>query len=64
VQKDEDTTYVMAIDADNRVHRREVKLGLTTRDLAQITSGLAQGDRVVTNAPTQLVEGMVVQVER
>ena len=64
IQKDEDVTYVMAIDAEDRVHRREVKLGLMTRDLTQIVSGLAAGDRVVTNAPTQLVEGMLVQVEK
>jgi hypothetical protein len=64
VQKDEDLTYVMAIDADNRVHRRDVKVGLTTRDLAQIASGLAAGDLVVTKTPTQLVEGLLVQVDR
>jgi multidrug efflux pump subunit AcrA (membrane-fusion protein) len=64
VQKDEDMTYVMAVDADSRVHRREVKLGLTTRDLAQIVSGIAFNDRVVTNATGQLVEGMLVQIEK
>ncbi len=64
IQKDEDTTYVMAIDAESRVHRRDVKLGLTTRDLAQIVSGLAAGDRVVTRTPTQLADGMLVQVDR
>lgn len=64
VQKDEDMTYVMAVDADNRVHRREVKLGLTTRDLAQIVSGVAFKDRVVTNATGQLVDGMLVQIEK
>ena len=64
VQKDEDMTYVMAVDGDNRVHRRAVKLGLTTRDLAQIVVGLASGDRVVTNATGQLVDGMLVQIEK
>ncbi|HKW03235.1 MAG TPA: efflux RND transporter periplasmic adaptor subunit [Vicinamibacterales bacterium] len=64
VQKDEEVTYVMFVDADNRVHRREVKLGLATRDLAQIVSGLALNDRVVTNATGQLVDGMLVQVEK
>ena len=64
VQKDEDMTYVMAVDAGNRVHKREVKLGLTTRDLAQVVSGIAFNDRVVTNATGQLVEGMLVQIEK
>jgi multidrug efflux system membrane fusion protein len=64
VQKDEDMTYVMAVDAENRVHRREVKLGLTTRDLAQVVSGVAFNDRVVTNATGQLVDGMLVQIEK
>jgi hypothetical protein len=41
-----------------------VKLGLATRDLAQIVSGLALNDRVVTNATGQLVDGMLVQVEK
>lgn len=64
IQKDEDVTYVMMIDPEERVHRREVKLGMVTRDLAQIVTGLASGDRLVVSAPSQLVEGMLVKVER
>jgi len=64
VQKDEEVSYVMAIDDQDRVHRREVKLGMATRDLVQIVSGLAVGDRVVVRATSQLVEGMAVQVEK
>ena len=64
IQKDEDVTYVMLIDPENRVHRREVKVGMTTRDLAQIVTGLAIGDRVVVSAPGQLVEGMLVQPDK
>lgn len=64
IQKDEDVTYVMLIDPEDRVHRHEVKIGMLTRDLAQVAMGLALGDRVVVRASGQLVEGMLVKVER
>jgi membrane fusion protein (multidrug efflux system) len=64
VQKDDDGTYVMVFGADGRVHRKEARLGLTTRDQAQIVTGIAFGDRVVTSTPMPLVDGMVVQVEK
>jgi RND family efflux transporter MFP subunit len=64
VQKDEDSTYVMIAGDDGRAHRHDVRLGLTTRDLAQVVSGVAVGDRVITRAANELIDGMAVQVER
>src|SRR5262249_55757332 len=64
VQKDDDGTYVMLLGTDGRVHRTAVRLGLSTRDQVQIASGVAFGQRVVTNTPVPLVDGMAVQVEK
>lgn len=44
-QQGKQTVYVL--DGDNRVHVRDVTIGLEGSKLAQITSGLSPGDRVV-----------------
>jgi len=54
----------MVAGADDIAHRQEVRLGLTTRDLVQVLQGVAAGDRVITSASGQVIEGMVVKVER
>ncbi len=64
VQKDDDGTYVMLLGTDGRVHRKAVRLGLATRDQVQIVDGVAFGERVITNTPVPLVDGMAVQVEK
>ncbi len=64
VQKDDDSTYVMVAGDDGRAHRHDVRVGMTTRDLAQIISGVAFGDRVITTTPGQLIDGMAVHVEK
>jgi len=64
VQRDDAVTYVMVAGADDIAHRQEVRLGLTTRDLVQVLQGVAAGDRVITSASGQVIEGMVVKVER
>ncbi len=64
VQKDDDATFVMVAGDDGRAHRHDVRVGLTTRDLAQIVTGVAAGDRVITRAANELIDGMAVRVER
>jgi RND family efflux transporter MFP subunit len=44
---DSDKTSVLVVDSRNRVHRRNVTLGIQGSRLAEVRSGLQQGDRVV-----------------
>ena len=55
--------YVYTIaDAPTRVVKTPVVLGAATDTLAQVTSGLAAGDRVATTGLTALTDGAVVNV--
>jgi multidrug efflux pump subunit AcrA (membrane-fusion protein) len=51
---------VLAIDATNRVHRQPVKLGLQNDQLAEIVSGLDDGQLVATSSLNDLAEGDLV----
>ena len=42
------TTSVMVVDAQNKPHKKPVKLGIHEGDEVQVTEGLASGERVVT----------------
>jgi membrane fusion protein (multidrug efflux system) len=54
-------TQVAIVDADNRVHLRDVTLGQNLGKTVQVSSGLAAGDRLVNNPPAGLLEGQSVQ---
>jgi membrane fusion protein (multidrug efflux system) len=54
-------TQVAVVDAQNRVHLRDVKLGQNLGQTVQVTSGLSAGDRLVNNPPAGLLEGEAVQ---
>ncbi len=56
------TTYVLAVDADNRVHERPVKIGQRTGDRIEIKQGLKANEAVVESGGAFLTEGDVVQV--
>lgn len=53
------TVYVL--DGDNRVHIRGVQVGLQGQKLAEITSGLNPGDRVVLGGQENYREGQQVE---
>lgn len=53
--RNQQTVYVL--DSDNRVHVREVQVGLEGSRLAQITSGLNLGDRVLIGGQEKYQEG-------
>ena len=57
----EDKQFVFVIQ-DNKVVRREVKVGLRKPGIAQITSGLEVGDKVVIERALRLRDGSVVNV--
>lgn len=57
----EDKQFVFVIKGD-KVERQEVKVGLRKPGIAQITSGLKEGDQVVIEGALRLREGSVVNV--
>jgi RND family efflux transporter MFP subunit len=52
---------VWVVDADNRVTRRPVQVGLQSRDFAEILSGLSAGERVVVEGGALLSDGARVR---
>jgi membrane fusion protein, multidrug efflux system len=54
-------TQVAVVDANNRVHLRDITLGHNLGTTVQVTSGLAPGDRLVNNPPAGLLDGETVQ---
>jgi membrane fusion protein, multidrug efflux system len=54
-------TQVAVVDANNRVHLRDITLGQNLGTTVQVTSGLAPGDRLVNNPPAGLLDGETVQ---
>jgi hypothetical protein len=56
--------FVMVAGPDNRVVRRDVRVGLATPQLTQILEGLAIGEFVITSALTEINEGDLVSFAR
>jgi membrane fusion protein, multidrug efflux system len=54
-------TQVAVVDAQNKVHLRDVTLGQNLGQTVQVTNGLSAGDRLVNNPPAGLLEGQSVQ---
>ena len=55
--------FVMVVGDDNKAHKHPLAVGLSTRTLAEITSGLTAGDRVIVRGHDGLPEGATVTVE-
>jgi multidrug efflux pump subunit AcrA (membrane-fusion protein) len=60
VQRDDLGSYVMVAGPDNRAHRREVRVGLVTRDSVQIAEGLAAGEHVIVGGVEDVVDGTAI----
>ncbi|HSW71787.1 MAG TPA: efflux RND transporter periplasmic adaptor subunit [Chlamydiales bacterium] len=56
-------TFVYVIKADNTVDLREVKLGPRENDHVVITSGLEEGEKVVTEGQLNLTPGTSVEIK-
>lgn len=54
--------YVMAIDAEDRLVKREVATGVVRGNWREVVGGLEAGDRVVATSPLDLAEGTSVRV--
>ncbi len=64
ILRGEGAPHVLVAGADNRVVRRDVRVGLITPEFTQITQGLSVGDLVITSALTELKEGDLVSFRR
>lgn len=60
IQIDQGGTYVLAVDADNKVQVRRFKSGPAIDGVVPVTEGLAEGDRVITDGVQKVRPGIVV----
>ena len=60
---EEHELFVMVAGDDNKAHKYPVAVGLSTRTLAEVTSGLKPGARVIVRGQDGLPEGADVTVE-
>lgn len=56
--------YVLLAGDDLRAHRRDVRLGLVTRESAQVIAGIANGDRVIVTGLAELTDGAPYVISR
>lgn len=54
--------YVYVVDADNKVHRRDVTIGRNMGEQVTIVEGLKAGERVISAGAVKVREGSVVEV--
>jgi len=64
VQSGQDGTYVYVIGGDDSVSLRPVALGPISGDRTVITSGLDEGERVVTDGQLRLYPGAKVEIKK
>lgn len=62
--RDASGSYVYVAGDDNKAHRRDVRVGLSTRTMADVISGLAAGDRVIVTGVADLSDGADIVVNR
>jgi multidrug efflux pump subunit AcrA (membrane-fusion protein) len=55
--------YVMLAGSDKKAHLTKVKVGIRTKELAQIESGVKENDSVITIGGYALPDGTQIQIE-
>ena len=63
IQRSSTQTYVYLVKPDSTVTLRNITVGITEAEQAEITSGLADGDEVVLSGVDKLVEGSRVNAQ-
>ena len=61
---EDEKSFVMVAGADNKAHKREVKVGLTTPKQAEITGGLKAGEAVIVQGQQGLPDGAAIAQEK
>lgn len=64
VMTDAKGPYVVVVGEDERAHRRDVRIGMRTRDLVHIATGLTAGERVIVSGVGEIGEGTAVATGR
>ncbi|WP_075180870.1 MdtA/MuxA family multidrug efflux RND transporter periplasmic adaptor subunit [Pantoea sp. 1.19] len=62
LQMGNEGSFVWVVNDDNRVSKKAVTTGIQTSEIVVIQSGLAAGQRVVTDGVDRLTEGATVEV--
>ena len=62
IVRDEDKTFVYVLGADQKAHRKPVVLGIVAGEDAEIRSGVAASEKVVTKGHAELPDGAAVTV--
>jgi membrane fusion protein, multidrug efflux system len=64
VQNGQQGTFVYVVDDNSKVHLKQVQVGIATDKVADILSGITDGDRVVIDGTDRLIEGGQVRVRK
>ncbi len=64
IQNGQQGTFVYVVDDNSKVHLKTVQVGITTDTVADILSGVSDGDRVVIDGTDRLIEGGDVRVRK
>ena len=62
--RDGSGSYVYVAGDDGKAHRKNVSVGLSTRSMAEITSGLILGDRVILTGLADVTDGSDIVISR
>jgi membrane fusion protein, multidrug efflux system len=62
IQRGAPGTYVYVVNSDNTVSVRPIKIGPTDGPMAEVTSGLSSGDRVVVDGTDRLRDGARITI--
>lgn len=60
---DQEGTYVFVVNGENKVERRNLKLGISRDGLIAVTDGLKQGERVIVQGQQKVRAGITVSAE-
>ncbi|ABE49010.1 secretion protein HlyD [Methylobacillus flagellatus KT] len=62
LQRDDQGTYVYTIDAEKKVSKQRITVGISQAEQVEVRQGLAAGQRIVVDGVDRLSDGMVVRV--
>lgn len=60
---DQEGTYAFVVNGENKVERRNLKLGISRDGLIAVTDGLKQGERVIVQGQQKVRAGITVSAE-
>jgi RND family efflux transporter MFP subunit len=61
IQRGQNSSTVLVVDAQNQVQKREVRTGIEDSNKVEILSGLSEGDRVIIGNLASYREGQLVR---